>query len=248
MVGNLLMRGMLVGLFAGLLAFGIAKIYGEPQVDRAIAFEEQTAQAAGEMPGPELVSRPMQASFGLLTGVLVYGASIGGLFSLVFAYTYGRISSFGPRGTAALLALAGFVAIVLVPDIKYPANPPSVGNPDTIGARTQLFFIMLVVSIGALSAAVALARRLWAQYGAWNSAIIAGAVFVVFIAIVMYALPTINEVPEKFSADLLWRFRTAALGIQVVLWTTIGLVFGALVEKSLAERSARPLSAKPAMR
>jgi predicted cobalt transporter CbtA len=248
MVGNLLLRGMLVGIFAGILAFGVAKIYGEPQVDRAIAFEEQTAQAAGEAPEPEIVSRATQASIGLLTGVLVYGASIGGLFSLVFAYTFGRISNFGPRGTAALLALAGFVAIVLVPDIKYPANPPSVGNPDTIGARTELFFVMLVISVAALTACVALARRLWAQYGGWNASIIAGLAFIVVIAIAQYALPAINEVPEKFSADLLWRFRTAALAIQVVLWTTIGLVFGAVVERSFAGQLTRPMSTRPASR
>ncbi len=248
MVGNLLLRGMLVGILAGILAFGFAKIYGEPQVDRAIAFEEQTAQAAGEAPEPEIVSRATQASFGLLTGVLVYGASMGGLFSLVFAYTYGRVSNLGPRGTAAVLALAAFVAIVLVPNIKYPANPPSVGNPDTIGARTELFFVMLVISIAALAAAVALARRLWAQYGAWNATIIAGLAFIAVIAVAQYALPTINEVPENFSADLLWRFRTAALGIQVVLWTTIGLVFGAVVERSFAGRLTGPRSARTALR
>lgn len=246
MVGNLLLRGMLVGIVAGLLAFGFAKIYGEPQVDRAIAFEEQTAQAAGEAPEPELVSRPTQAGFGLLTGVLVYAASIGGLFSLVFAYTYGRISSLGPRSTSAVLALAAFVSIVLVPDLKYPANPPSVGNPDTIGSRTVLFFIMLVISIAALTAAVGLARRLWAQYGAWNAMIIAGAAFVVVITVAMYVLPTINEVPEKFSADLLWRFRVASLGIHVVLWTTIGLAFGAIAERSFA--ASRPMAGRTALR
>jgi Probable cobalt transporter subunit (CbtA) len=66
MVGNLLLRGMLVGVFAGLLAFGFAKIFGEPQFDRAIAFEEQMNQAKGEAPEPELVSRETQA--GLLQG------------------------------------------------------------------------------------------------------------------------------------------------------------------------------------
>jgi hypothetical protein len=248
MVGNLLLRGMLIGVLAGILAFGFARIYGEPQVDRAIAFEEATAQAAGAAPEPEIVSRATQAGLGLLTGLLVYGASIGGLFSLVFAFTYGRISNFGPRGTAALLALAGFVAIVLVPDIKYPANPPSVGNGDTIGARTELFFVMLVVSIAALAAAVALARRLWAQHGAWNATIIAGAAFIVFIAIVQYALPPINEVPENFSADLLWRFRVASLGIHAVLCTTIGLVFGAVVERSFVNQLIRPTPGRTAMR
>src|SRR5580704_3238575 len=114
MVGNLLLRGMLVGVFAGLLAFGYAKIFGEPQVDRAIAFEDQMNQAIGEAPEPELVSRPVQSGVGLLTGVVVYGTAFGGLFALAFAFAYQRIGHLSARGTAALLAGAGFVALVLV--------------------------------------------------------------------------------------------------------------------------------------
>jgi Probable cobalt transporter subunit (CbtA)/NADH:flavin oxidoreductase / NADH oxidase family len=129
---------------------------------RAIAFEEQMSQAKGEATEPELVSRETQAGLGLFTGVIIYSAAVGGLFSLVFAFVYGRVGRFGPRATAALLALGGFVAIVLVRDLKYPANPPSVGNPETIGLRTELFFVMLVISVAALVLAVTLARRgLW---------------------------------------------------------------------------------------
>ncbi|MGO9135375.1 MAG: hypothetical protein ACLP8A_15190 [Methylovirgula sp.] len=31
---------------------------------------------------------------------------------------------------------------------------------------------------------------------------------------------------------MLWRFRLAALGLQLVLWTAIGLLFGVLTERS----------------
>jgi hypothetical protein len=137
---------------------------------------------------------------------------------------------------------------VLVPDLKYPANPPSVGNPETIGLRTELFFVLLVISVAALVLTVALARRLSARYGAWNATLIAGAAFVVVIAIVQYVLPEINEVPEQFSAVVLWRFRVAALGIQVVLWTTIGLLFGVLAERSFAERLGQRLSVRAVRR
>ena len=238
MVGHLLLRGMFVGVVAGLLAFGFARIFGEPQIDRAIAFEEQMSKAKGEAAEPELVSRETQAGLGLFTGVVVYGAALGGLFSLVFAFVYGRVGGLGPRATAALLALGGFFAIVLIPEIKYPANPPSVGEPESIGYRTELFLLMLAISVAALVLAVMLARQLRARCGAWNAALIAGAAFVALIAIVQYMLPAINEVPEQFSADLLWRFRIASLGIQAVLWTTIGLLFGALTESSFARRLA----------
>jgi hypothetical protein len=245
---------MIVGVIAGLCAFGFARVFGEPQVDRAIAFEEQSAaaeQAASGQPAmeePEIVSRATQAGIGLLTGVVVYGAAVGGLFSLVFAYAYGRVGRLGPRGTAALLAVGGFIAVILVPFIKYPATPPAVGSPETIGARTELYFVMIVVSLAAAVASISLAQRLWARHGAWNASIIAGLAFIVVIAIAQYALPTVNEVPETFSADLLWRFRTASLGINVIIWAVIGLGFGAVAEHSLANRNGRAAAARPATR
>jgi len=250
MVGNLLLRGMLVGVVAGLLAFGFARVFGEPQVDRAIAFEELLSHAKGKTHEhePELVSRGTQAGLGLFTGVVVYGAAIGGLFALVFAFVYGRVGRVGPRGTAALLALGGFVALVLVPGLKYPANPPSIGSPDTIGVRTELYFAMLVISVVTMVLAVTLARRLAAHFGAWNGALLAGAAFVAVVAFAYYALPEINEVPPQFSATLLWQFRVASLGIHVVLWTTLGLLFGALTERSLVERLGGRLAERPASR
>ncbi|MBB5576824.1 MULTISPECIES: CbtA family protein [Rhizobium] len=235
MVGRLLLRGMLVGVLAGILIFAFAHTFGEPLVDRAIAFEEQAAQAAGEMPEPEIVSRATQAGLGLFTGIIIYAAAVGGLFALVFAYVYGRVSPFGARGTAALLAIAAFIAISLVPDIKYPANPPAIGTPDTIGARTELFFVMIVASIVAMVAAVSLARQLAARYGSWNGAIFAGIAYIVFIGLVQYLLPAINEVPEQFSAVVLWRFRISSLGMHAILWTTLGLAFGAWAERDLPQ-------------
>ena len=72
-MGQLLMRGMLAGLLAALLAFSFAKVYGEPQVDRAITFEEHQHSHSGNAEEPELVSREVQASIGLFTGVVVFG-------------------------------------------------------------------------------------------------------------------------------------------------------------------------------
>jgi hypothetical protein len=248
MVRALLIRGMLAGLAAGLLAFAFAWTFGEPQVDLAIGFEEHMHQMAGDAPEPEIVSREVQSSVGLLTGVTVYATAMGGIFALVFAYAYGRVGRLSPRGTAALLAIAGFVALILVPQIKYPANPPSIGEPETIGLRTALYFTMIALSVIAAIAAVSTGRHLGRRMGAWNGAIIAGAAYLVVIAIGMMILPSINEVPTDFSAVTLWNFRKASLGIELVLWTALGLIFGALAERllvpaqgsaTLASRAAR---------
>jgi hypothetical protein len=232
-----LLRGMLAGVLAGLLAFGFSKFFGEPPIEHAIAFEAHMDHMKGDMDEPELVSRATQAGLGLFVAVVVFGAAVGGLFSLVFAFAYDRFARLSPRATAALLALAAFVSLVLVPALKYPANPPAVGDPDTIGSRTGLYFAMLVISVGALILAIGLAKSLTRLYGSWNAGLLGAAAYVTIIAIAGYALPDVNEVPEHFSAVVLWNFRVASLGLQAVLWTVIGLLFGFLADRVLGQQS-----------
>jgi predicted cobalt transporter CbtA len=238
------MRGMLVGIFAGLLCFGFLKVAGEPSVDRAIAFETAKNKAkaddamakGGTMPTQddtyELVSRNVQAGLGLFTGVMVYSAAFGGLFALAYALTFGRMGDFGPRATSALLASAGFVAVFVVPNLKYPASPPSIGDPDTIGMRTAFYFAMIAISLAAMIAAGTLRLRLNNRVGEWNAALIAGAAYIVVVGAATLALPAVNEVPEGFPAVVLWQFRTASLGAQLIMWAAIGLAFGALTERA----------------
>jgi hypothetical protein len=267
MVGTLLMRGMLIGVVAGFLSFGFLKIVGEPAVDRAIAFETAMDEAKDKakadeamakgmamskedpgamakgmaMPEPELVSRPVQAGIGLFTGVMVYNIAFGGLFALVFALAYWRMGDYGPRTTAALLALSGIVAVYVVPNLKYPANPPSVGDPETITMRTELYLAMILISLAAMIAAWMVRNRLVAQHGGWNASLIAVAAYVVVVIVVALALPTVNEVPEGFPAVVLWQFRMASLGAQAIMWTTIGLGFGALTERAATATNASGL-------
>jgi predicted cobalt transporter CbtA len=76
-------------------------------------------------------------------------------------------------------------------------------------------------------------RATQAGLGLLTGVVSYGVVFVAVIAAVQIALPTINEVPSSFPATLLWQFRLAAIGMQAILWTTIGLLFGALAERCL---------------
>ncbi|MCW6507946.1 CbtA family protein [Lichenifustis flavocetrariae] len=250
MVGNLLLRGMLAGVLAGLICFCFLKAFGEPSVDRAIAFEAQMddAKAKASMPGmdmpaaapdEELVSRPVQAGLGLFTGVVVYSAAFGGLFALVFALAYGRMGALEARSVSALLAGMGFIAVYVLPSLKYPANPPSVGEPETIGMRTALYFAMIALSLASMIGASMLHRRLLARLGAWDAAVVAGAAYLVVVTVVALLLPSVNEVPAQFPAVVLWQFRIASLGAQLLMWTTIGLVFGRLAQQHLMAGTPR---------
>lgn len=245
MVRDLLVRGMLVGIVAGLLSFGFLKLYGEPQVDRAIAFETQMDEGKEKaeiakgmaMPPeePELVTRPVQASWGLLTGVMVYCTAFGGLFALAFAFSYGRGGgSASPRVSAALIALTGFIAVYLVPNMKYPANPPSVGNPDTITMRTELYFGMILISLISMIFAARLRSGLTARFGAWNATFIVSAAYLVVVIAASLVLPTVDEVPDAFPAVVLWKFRVASMGAQLIMWGTLGLLFGAIAQRLMS--------------
>ncbi|MFI5529515.1 CbtA family protein [Kitasatospora sp. NPDC051853] len=252
-VRNLLVRGMLAGLVAGVIAFAFAFFVGEGPVDQLIALES-TASAPQHVHGgdtaaapaapaaeeeEELVSRSMQSTAGLATGVLVYGVALGGIAALVYSFALGRIGRFSPRASAALVSAAAFTTVYLVPFLKYPATPPAVGNPDTIGKRTTLFFLMVLLSVLLGVAALILGRRLAPRLGNWNASVVAGLAFAAAVTVAFVFLPGNGDaVRETFPAALLWQFRVATLGIQAVLWAAFGLVFGHLAERLLAPRQA----------
>ncbi|GCB51277.1 CbtA family protein [Streptomyces sp. NL15-2K] len=235
-VRTLLVRGMLAGIGAGMLAFVFAYLVGEGPVDAAIAFEEANSHEHG---GEELVSRSVQSTAGLATGVLVFGVAIGGIAALAFCFALGRIGRFGARATAALTGLAGFLLVYLVPILKYPANPPAVGDPDTLDKRTVLFVLMIALSLLLGIGAILLGRRLAPAWGNWNASIAACGAFVAAVAVAMVVLPSGENTPRGFPATDLWEFRLASIGVQAVLWAAFGLLFGYLAERVLEPKPAR---------
>ncbi len=144
------------------------------------------------------------------------------------------------------LAGAGFVSVYLVPNLKYAANPPSVGEPETIGMRTAFYFAFIAISLATMIASVMLQRRLLDRMGAWNATLLAGAGYLIVVFVAALLLPTVNEVPDAFPAVVLWQFRIASLGAQCLMWTTIGLVFGALTERAALESRVSRLKAAKA--
>jgi hypothetical protein len=128
--------------------------------------------------------------------------------------------------------------VFLVPFLKYPANPPAVGQPGTIGSRTELYFGFVAVSLLVGIVATVSGRKLADRFGAWNGFLLAAAGYLVVIGVVAWLMPVVDEVPADFPASTLWSFRTASVGTQVTLWLALGLAFGALAEKSLTRKTA----------
>ena len=228
---DFLIRGLPAGLFAGLIAFGVAYVVGEPSVDAAIAIEES---AHG---GGELVPRSLQSTVGLLTGTAVAGVTLGGLVGVLSALALGRLGRLGVRGVSLSLASMGFVSVSLLPFVAYPPTPPAVGRPETIGTRTELYFILVAISIIAAVSAVVVGHRLAARWGAWYATLsaVVGYLLVTLTAIAL--LPSYSEVPADFPATVLYEFRVASLVTQLALWATLGVTLGELLYR-LQRRTA----------
>lgn len=240
MLRNLLVCGLLAGVCGGLLATGFARVVGEGPVDQAIAFEQRQATAAHAHDEAPIVSRAVQKSLGLVTAAVVYGLSLGGLFALAFAAVYGRVGRASPARTSIWLAASAFVVVFLVPFVKYPANPPSVGDPDTITKRTAVYLVMILVSLLSAIAAVRLRGLLAERWPAAPATLAAGAGYLALVAIAGFALPSIHEVPANFPAETLFRFREAAVGMQAILWATIGLVFAGATQRVMTGQPIIP--------
>ncbi len=235
MIAAYLRRGLAAGLMAGLLAGLFAFFVGESALDRAIAIEEASAGSHHE---EEIFSRGTQ-KVGLFFATGLSGATAGGIFGLAFAYFRERLSSRRDLIRSVSLAGAVFCGMVLIPALKYPANPPSVGDPETIGARTIAYFALIGLSLLAILAAWQLSRTLRERgMSAPARRLSVGIGLAVMVVAVFLALPAVPPA-EDFPAGLLWSFRLAALGTQAVLWAGIGVLFGLLSERANAEPKRR---------
>ena len=142
---------------------------------------------------PELFSRTIQSGVGLLTGVVGVGAGIGAIFGVLFAFGNGRLENLGPGATSTLLAFYALWTVYVIPALKYPANPPSVGEPDTIQLRTGLYFLIMAISIATTIGSLILRKRLVARFGAWAGSVVTFGVYLVVISFFFAILPEIDE-------------------------------------------------------
>ncbi|MBL1077388.1 CbtA family protein [Nocardia sp. 2] len=252
---TLLLRGLLAGLIAGLLAATVGYFVGEPKIDAAIAIEEAqaaaptageghsdgAAEAAGHSHGEEdeaTVSRPDQKR-GQFLALALAGLAFGALLATAAGWARRFTTLSGPKLVLGL-ALGGWLAIVLVPFFKYPANPPAVGDPETINDRTWLWVAAVLLGFAAVGIGVYVYRLLEKQPDTVR--LIAGvAAFVLITAIGYILLPGINEVKSDFPPSLLWEFRVASLAETATLWISLGLAFAALTEFA-TRKQAQPVS------
>jgi hypothetical protein len=149
----------------------------------------------------------------------------------------GRIANLSPGASTILVGGIGYVSVVLVPFLKYPATPPAVGDGDTIGQRTLLYFTYLLVSLAAAAVCTVLAVKLLDSRGVEGAVLIGAGTYLLLVVFVGALMPTVNEI-GAFPGDVLWYFRRAAIITLTAMWVTICVTLAALVRRLHAEHAA----------
>ncbi|MFP5218667.1 MAG: CbtA family protein [Actinomycetes bacterium] len=222
------LRGALSGAAAGLLAATVAFFALEPVLREAIALEGGTDDG--------LVSRSVQERLGAPIGFVLTGVA----FGLVLAAVDRGVRPGGSPWTRSLvLAGALFTAVVAVPQLRYPPNPPGVGDPETIGDRTGMFLLAVALGIAVVGLVLTTLRRMHDAHELTPGrqvAVVAGGLAVVALAWVL--LPGSSD-PGDVPAALVWDFRIRSLGVSALLWAALGATYGALALRAAGSREQR---------
>ncbi|MDQ1514220.1 MAG: hypothetical protein QOE80_50, partial [Actinomycetota bacterium] len=190
-------------------------------------------------------SRHQQKGFGRFAAYGLGGGAYGVLFGIAFLALRRPPGPAGPgasrpedafrRAVRAGALMAG--AFTVMPFLKYPPNPPGVGDPATLAERQWRYLALIFLALVVLAGAARLSGRLRERGWLDDERLVAvGLAVVVTLGLVCAALPPFSDAVDV-PANLLWRFRIASLGGNLLLWTVLAVGFGAAAvrrERALA--------------
>jgi len=227
---------LLAGAIAGTILGAINQVAVEPYINHAVELEMQNTNQSSQIINPaEFTAYRLWQRGGEIVAGTILGLSIGSLFGIVFAYTHNSVPGSNNKKKALIVAGIMWFVLVLIPALKYPANPPAVGDPETIYYRQSLYVAFLVISgFSALGLAF-----LYRKMGALNikKAIIPAA-YAAIISGAYLAMPA-NPDPINAPMDLVMGFRiTSAITISM-FWGLLGVIFGTFWDKLNPGETAR---------
>lgn len=239
---SVITRALTAGVVVGVLVATYQFFVVEPTIDEAVELEEALAEgeAAASTTDPgeghsheeePRFERSEQVGGGLAADV-IYAVVVAAVFGTVFAAARHRLPGSSDFGRATWLGAVGFGATALVPGIKYPANPPAVGDPDTVGERTVQYLVLVAVALLLAWLLARLSGVLRRHLDDATRIVAVSAATITAYGLALVVLPgTPDTVDPAVPAGLVWDFRLRSLGALALLWTGLGLGVGWLLDR-----------------
>lgn len=220
---------------------GFSWLLAEPVLDRAVRLEAVRKEAGGGPAAAEVFSRSTQHA-GLLVAAVLTGAALGVLFAVVYAILHRRDPDTAPWRRSLVLAGAGFTGVWLLPFLRYPANPPGVGDPGTLDTRVNAW--LAAIAIGLIAVVLAWRVHEWLVEHGRSTPLrqLAVAAIVVAALASLFALPD-NPDAVTAPAGLVWDFRVLSAASMGLLWGGLAVGFGLLGVRASRVRTEASLPA-----
>lgn len=236
----LALRGVGAGLVAGVASALVQVLVTEIPIRAALAVEEaRESTGDGHSHGGEepLVSRAAQVVGGML-GVIIVGIAVGLVFATAYALSKRWFVDRTPFSRSFAFGAAVFGAVALLPWLKYPANPPAVGDPETVNYRTALYLGVVVAGLVIVWGASWLAERLQARTQPVRvTAVLLAVVAAAAVVLVAFPAPP-DTIPADMPVNVLWQFRLSSLAQLATLYVGLGVVFGLLIDPATRKAKA----------
>ena len=222
------------GFVAGVIHGTVNLVIVEPYLDEAIEIENQNLFATGLAEDtPQFWAeyssyRDWQKSGQLLAGGIL-GMSIGALFGIVFAYSRNSLPKGHTVKKTFVLAAIMWLTIFIIPFLKYPANPPTVGDVDTVVLRSIQYLSFIAISGFSAVGFFILYKKL--QNKKKGLAFVG---YAVFITTVFFIMP-VNPDEVKAPMDLVNSFRIMSVIAVTTFWIAEAIIFGMLWQKYKAK-------------
>lgn len=222
-----LSSGVIAGIILSILNLGIL----EPSIDRAIGLDIAKQVSSGKKVNmSEMIDYRYWQKGGAFAGGAIYGAGLASLFGVVFVFARNKLPGNDNKRKALFLAAVMWFVLYFMVALKYPANPPAVGDPATIYYREVLYVGYIMISgFAALGLAVS-----WNRIPVSSKKII---IPLIYAAIMVTAYLVMPPNPDKIeiSMNLIQTFRIFSAITIGIFWAVLGIVFGSLWDKFLSK-------------
>ena len=226
---RLLVTSVIVGIIAGLLVGGFYNLFQVPVMERAIALEEERAASVTPAGAEEEEEEGIPVSLGvqrigMVFGTAIYGAILGLFFSVGFVLLHRAAPSWPVVWVAITVGALGFWSLSLSPFIKYPLNPPGVGDEATLLMRQFGQTLFMLISAAAIGIALDAIRRIhqnFAEFASrrlWYGGVLG--VYAILALVMVFAFPG-NPDPVPVPIDLLELFRALTMAGQFLIWALL---------------------------
>jgi hypothetical protein len=227
---------LLSGVIAGVILAGVSYFVAEPFIDQAIGIEVDNSIASGEVVDfDELSSYRVWQKEGTFAAGAFLGLTYGAILGIIYVISRKYLPSSSDRKKALILAAIMCLSLYIVPFIKYPANPPGVGDSETIGLRDSLYTsYQLASGLIALSVSILMYKLQRISYIKYVIP-----VFYLGLVASIYAVFPAN--PDEITApmDLVNAFRAVTFGTMVMFYLVLGTIFGIMWNKFKPHETAR---------